>query len=119
MGCLMDGCGMSFQHRSQSVEVDGARAWLTIQLAFHNRSCRSGWDTGPGRRKREVNIKRGVQSDHIGYLSTLAAWLGGAPHAEINIYGYMSAVNELAVREGNAYLQARSVCISGLGTSQA
>lgn len=61
------------------------QAWAVIQNAF------SQEDDGLGPivrvRKREKNIERGLASA-IGYLSTLAAWIGGdlaTPEADISL----------------------------------
>ena len=75
MVCLMAGCAMCCQLRIATVH-----AGLCI---LHGPWCRGfSEETDPGlgplvrKRIREKNVERGIAST-IGYISTLAAWLGG------------------------------------------
>ena len=93
----------SLDHNRSRWRVE--EAWQAVQQAFS--SSTAVWGIGPlvRERKREVNIKRGVEAT-VGYLSTLAAWLGGK---------YASQDTDLSVvlgwlyTEGNWYLEQK-VC---------
>jgi hypothetical protein len=50
-------------------------AWMVIQAAFCKESELQLGDV-VRERKREVNVQRGIEAT-IGYIMTLAAWLGG------------------------------------------
>lgn len=80
-------------------------AWQVIQRAFTNGTASPGLGVMVRERKREVNIRRGVEAT-VGYLSTLAAWLGG-DYARRDTD--MSLVLGWLYGEGNSYLQ-RKVC---------
>jgi hypothetical protein len=78
MACLMDGCVTSYPTRIVIVRVGlfiRPATWSIVQGAFAE-------DADPGlgplvrERIREKNVERGIAAT-IGYISTLAAWLGG------------------------------------------
>jgi hypothetical protein len=61
-------------------------AWVVVQSAF-SQAVELGLGPVVRQRIREKNLERGVSST-IGYVSTLAAWLGGdyaAPDADVSL----------------------------------
>jgi hypothetical protein len=77
-------------------------AWMVIQGAFSEDSSAELGDV-VRERKREVNVQRGLEAT-IGYVMTLAAWLGGE-YAETETD--ISLLLHWLYEAGSAYLEAR------------